>query len=112
MSNLQDILSLNNLNPLQITWGVVTSSFTLRPDHGYVTTTIGTGIDCALPASINAGDEFVVHNASTSTFQVRITNTHTIKTTAIVLTTGNHLILEPGDTANLIAISSTVLEIV
>lgn len=88
-----------------------TASFTMIAGIKY-NIDASTSVDAALATTIADGDTFIVHNVTTSTATVRVTNTHTIKGAGGSLTTGNHLILAAGDTVHLVAVSSSVLEIV
>ena len=91
-------------------WVSKTASFPISAGSKYNITATSGAVDAALPLTIVEGDPIKVHNSSTSTDTVRITNTHTIRGNGGTLTTGNHLILKPGDTAELAAISSSILE--
>ena len=73
----------------------------------------GVAVDGSLPATIVTKQEFIVHNESISTNLVRVLNPNfTIKGAKGVLAPGDNLILEPGDTVNLVARSTTILEVV
>jgi hypothetical protein len=66
------------------------------------------------PAVLVTGDFFQVHNDtdSTQTVQINPQTGQTINAPTGDLTSADNLILEPGDTAQLVAISTTAMEIV
>ena len=70
-------------------------------------------VDAALATSYLAGDVITVHNESISTNTVRLTNTAlTIKGPTGTITSSDNLVLESGDTAHLVAKTTTILEAV
>ena len=96
-----------------LAWELAVESFTLEAGDKINATAIATMIDATLPVPIAAGDEFIVHNASTSTKVVQIEpNGHSIVGAGGTVTPSDTLVLELGDTAHLVAISSSVLEVV
>lgn len=96
-------------------WGVVkTVSFTLAVQQRFVIDATAADVTATLPGTIAVADEFIVHNASTSTFDVFIDpGTHDILGPAdSVLGGTDTLILAIGETARLVAVSTTELEVV
>lgn len=96
-----------------LVWELKTADFNLAVGDKINATAIATAIDATLPATLTAGDEFIVHNASTSTKVVQIEpNDHSIVGAGGTVTSSDTLVLELGDTAHLVAVSSSVLEVV
>ena len=92
---------------------VQTSSFTLESSKKYAIDASGGAVDAALPSSINAGDAFTVHNNSNSTNTARVTNaSYTVRGSAATLSAGDNIVLDAGDTVNLVAITASILEVV
>ena len=70
-------------------------------------------VDAALATSYAVGDTITVHNESISVNTVRLTNTAlTIKGAGDIITSSDNLVLAPGDTAHLVAKTTTILEVV
>ncbi len=96
-----------------LAWELKVASFTLVVGDKINATAIATAIDATLPATIVVGDEFIVHNATTSTKVVQIDPaTHSIVGANGTVTSSDTLVLAPGETARLVAVSTSVLEIV
>lgn len=96
-----------------LAWVLKTADFTLVSGDKINATAIATAIDATLPTTIAVGDEFIVHNASTSTKVVQIDPaTHSIIGVGGTVTSSDTLVLALGDTVRLVAISSSVLEVV
>lgn len=94
-------------------WTLETESFTLASGDQKSIEATAAAVDATLPGTIAAGDEFIVHNASTSTKVVQIEpNGHSIIGAGGTVTPSDTLVLALGDTAHLVAISSSVLEVV
>ena len=99
---------------VNLSWDLTkTSSFTLIPGVSFQIEAIGSAVDGALPATLKEGDEFTVHNSTISTQLVRVTNaSYTIRGKGSTLLAGSNLILQVGDTVNLVVRSSLILEVV
>jgi len=70
-------------------------------------------VDAVLATSYLVGDVIIVHNESISTNLVRLTNSAlTIKGPGGIITSSDNLVLDPGDTAHLVAKTTTILEAV
>ena len=96
-----------------LVWELKTADFNLVVGDRINATAIATAIDATLPAALVIGDELIVHNASTSTKVVQIEpNGHSIIGAGGTVTSSDTLVLELGDTAHLVAISSSVMEVV
>lgn len=94
-------------------WQIETENFVVVPKNRYAIIATSATVDGTLPATLAISDEFTAHNDSTSTFEVKLLNTNFgIRGAADSLLPGENLILEPGDTARLVAVTSTILEIV
>jgi hypothetical protein len=96
-------------------WEIVTGADTIEAGEGFLVEDGGATFDITIAATIAAKEEFVIHNNSTSTGTVTIEpNTgHTIKGPGGSVVGGTDTILiEPGETIRLVAISTSVLEIV
>lgn len=95
-------------------WGTQkTASFTFTADQKFVMEATSAVATATLPAIIADKDEFVLHNSSASTKVVSIApNGHTIKGPEDSIETGDTLVLAVGETAHMIAVSSSTLEFV
>ena len=95
-------------------WGIhKTASFTFITGDKFVIEATGASATIDLPATIADGDEFILHNATTSTEVVQIDpNGHSIVGAGGTVTSSDTLVLALGDTAHLVAISSSVVEVV
>lgn len=103
----------NWLPATQNLWIRKTTGFTVIPGKRYSVDASSGSVDAALPTSVQVGDIIQVHNESISSNTVRLTNTAlTIKGPAGTVTTSDNLQLNPGDTADLIAVTATILEVV
>lgn len=86
-----------------ITWSTVAVATTLTANNAYIVTA---AVDMTLPASVAAGDQFIVHALGAS---VRIVaNGNVIRRVG----SGNNITLASGETAWLVSQSSGNLEIV
>lgn len=96
-------------------WEQVTAADTIAAGEGFLVTNSGADFDITIEATIAANDEYIVHNASTSTGVVSIEpNTgHTIKGPFGTAVGGTDtIVVAPGETIRMVAVSSSVLEIV
>lgn len=94
-------------------WELEVVSFTLVAGDRINATAIATAVDATLPGTIAVGDAFIVHNATTSTKVVQIDPaTHSIVGAVGTVTSSDTLVLALGETAQMVAVSSSVLEIV
>ena len=99
-----------NSAPTATTLTVVTASLTTESD---VAATVSQEILATLPTTLAVGDEIVVHNASNSTAKVSIDPaTHTIKGPLGDITPSDTLILAIGETAHMVGVSTSVMELV
>lgn len=90
-----------------------TVNFDIIAGQSYQIDGSGGTVDGDLPATVAINEEFIIHNESISTNLVRVLNPNfSIKGAGDILLAGDNLILEAGDTAHLVARSSTVLEVV
>lgn len=86
-----------------IAWQTVSTATTMAANNAYIVTT---AVDMTLPASVSAGDQFIVHALGAS---VRIVaNGNVINRVG----SGNNLTLTDGQTAWLVSQSAGNLEIV
>lgn len=70
------------------------------------------GVRVTLPPLV-AGDSFIYHNLITSTFKVQILNPiETIKGTEGTIAAATNLEIEPGQSVQLVAVSTTILSVV
>jgi hypothetical protein len=96
-------------------WEQVTSADTIAAGEGFAVKNTGADFDITIEATIAANDEYIIHNSSESTGAVDVEpNTgHTIKGKLGDVVGGTDtLVLAPGETVQLVAVSSSVLEIV
>ena len=94
-------------------WYLINSAVTLIPGADFIVDATAATIDLSYP-TIAAGDMFTVHVNANSTFQVRILTATglTIRGAAESVTDPDNLIVEAGDTARTVAVSTTTLEVV
>lgn len=90
--------------------GVLTVSGTIQKNQSYSVLATSAAVSLPIP-TMAVNDTLVVHNCMQSTQQVLLTNTtYTIRGKSGTATTGDNILLEPGDTAVLVARSATDLE--
>lgn len=107
-SKVPEIDALEALN----VWINKSSDFTAVSKESYQIDGSANTVDVTLPA-IAAGDSFIFHNESASTFTVQILNpSYTINGTSGTIAAGTDLELSSADSVQLVAKSTTVLEIV
>jgi len=89
---------------------VLTASGTLQKNQEYLAYVTSAAADFPIPA-MTAGDTLVLHNCMQSTQTVRLTNsTFTIRGKRGTATSSDNIVLAVGDTAILVARTSTDLE--
>lgn len=96
-------------------WTLETADFTLvaGDQKNIEATTAATTVTATLPGTLVVGDEIKVHNQVTSTEDVFIDPaTHTIKGPLGEVASPDDLILALGETAHMVAISTSVMELV
>ena len=95
-------------------WQLVTGNVTLNPfDKITITNTSGSTKTATLPAAMIEDDEIIVHNASTSTDPVVIDPaSHSIKGAGGTVTSSDTMLLAPGETVHLVAVSTSVMEVI
>lgn len=107
-SKVPEIDTLEALN----VWINKNSDFTAVAKESYQIDGSTNTIDVTLPV-IAVGDSFIFHNESASTFTVQILNpSYTINGTSGTIAAGTDLELSSADSVQLVAKSTTVLEIV
>ena len=107
-SKVPEIDTLEALN----VWINKNSDFTAVAKESYQIDGSANTVDVTLPV-IAVGDSFVFHNESASTFTVQILNpSYTINGTSGTIAAGTDLELSSADSVQLVAKSTTVLEIV
>lgn len=95
------------------TWINKSADFTVAVGESYQVDGSSVTVDAAMPSTLVVGNILTVHNESISTNKVQITNpSFTIKGPAGTIAAGTDMELEPGDTAKLVARSTTILEVV
>lgn len=99
---------LNNINR----WGaLITSSATLNTNSLNPIYATSAAVDLTQP-TFTAGDFLVIGNSPESTETVRLLNpSNTIVGATGTISAGDNLVLEAGDTVNLYARTSTILEV-
>tara|TARA_R110002020_G_scaffold287153_1_gene502641 strand:- start:167 stop:1006 length:840 start_codon:yes stop_codon:yes gene_type:complete len=107
-SKVPEIDTLEALN----VWINKNSDFTAVAKESYQIDGSANTVDVTLPV-IAIGDSFIFHNESASTFTVQILNpSYTINGTSGTIAAGTDLELSSADSVQLVAKSTTVLEIV
>ena len=90
-----------------------TSNFTLVKGKKYPIDASTGSVDAALPSTITVGGTFVIHNNANSLHTVRITNSgYTIRGSKGAASTSDNIVISPGQTASLVAVTTSFLEIV
>jgi len=94
-----------------LSWGdVITASGSIKKNINYQVLATSAAVDIPIP-TLSANDFVVVHNCMQSTQVVRLTNaTYTIRGKRGTATTSDNIVLAIGDTAILVARTSTDLE--
>lgn len=107
------LLSNGNYANLVAGWLNKSSAFNIESGEKYQIDGSGGSVDAVLSTSYLVGSVIIVHNESISTNTVRLTNTAlTIKGVGGTVTNSDNLVLEPGDTAHLVAKTTTILEVI
>ena len=102
---------LNWSSAINEQWVNKSAGFIVFAGKSYQVDASGGAVDCALKAAYVVGDSIAVHNESISTNLVRLTNTAlTIKGKGSTATSADNIIIQPGETAILIAKTTTILE--
>lgn len=90
-----------------------TVDFTIVSGRQYPIDASGAAVDAALPTTLAVGDPFTLHNQANSTNTVRVTNTSfTIRGPASSASAGDNVVIAPGQTLNMVAVTTLILEIV
>lgn len=101
----------NPVGTPEATWAYKSDNFTCVSSESYQIDASSDTVDVTLPP-LSVGDPFVFHNLITSTFKVQILNpTETIKGKGGDIAAGVNMELEPGQSVQLVAKSSTILSI-
>ena len=101
----------NWVNAIDELWVNKSSAFTVFAEKSYQVDASGGSVDCALKTAYIVGNSIVVHNESISTNTVRLTNTAlTIKGKGSTATSADNIVIPAGETAILIAKTTTILE--
>jgi len=104
---------VNWISAMDGQWINKSSAFPIIAGKKYQIDASGGAVDAPFEPSYLVGDVIIVHNESISTNLVRLTNsTLTIKGAGDTVTSSDNLVLEPGDTAHLVAKTTTILEVV
>jgi len=104
---------VNWISAMDGQWVNKSAAFPIIAGKKYQIDASGGAVDAPFAASYLVGDVIIVHNESISTNLVRLTNsTLTIKGVGDTVTSSDNLELEPGDTAHLVAKTTTILEAV
>ncbi len=94
-------------------WVNKSAAFTVFAGKQYQIDGSGGAVDAALKIAYVVGDVITVHNESISTSLVRLTNTAlTIKDNNGTVTSADNLVLEAGNSVQLVAKTTTILEVV
>ena len=102
---------LNWLNAINEAWVNKSTAFIVFAGKSYQIDASGGAVDAALQTSYVVGDQIIVHNESISTNTVRLTNTAlTIKGKGSTATSADNIVIPAGETAILIAKTTTILE--
>ena len=101
----------NWANAIDEQWVNKSAGFTVFAGKQYQVDASGGSVDCALKTAYVVGDSIVVHNESISTNTVRLTNTAlTIKGKGSTATSADNIVIKAGETAILVAKTTTILE--
>ncbi len=96
-------------------WEQVSGADTIAAGEGFLVTNSGGAFDIDLEATIAADDEYIIHNSrdSTGAESIEPNTGHTIKGTGgDVVGDTDTLVLAAGETVHLVAVSSSILEVV
>jgi hypothetical protein len=97
---------------IKLDWIAKAVSFTAAENEAYQMDGSANIVDVTMPTLV-AGKSYTFHNESISTFKVQILNpTNTIKYTGGTIAAGTDLELAAGNSVQLVAKSTTILEIV
>ena len=108
-AKVPEVAALQELND----WGIPkTSDFTGTASESRQVDASANTVDISLPA-LTTGESFIYHNMITSTFKVQILNpTETIKGQIKDFSAGVNVEISPGQSVQLVALSTTTLSIV
>jgi len=96
---------------IKLTWKTKAANFTAIANESYQIDASANTVDVTLPALV-AGQAFTFHNMSVSTFTVQILNpSYSIIGKSGTLSAGTNLELSASDSVQLVAKTSTVLEV-
>ena len=94
-------------------WVNKSAAFTVFAGRSYQIDASSGAVDAALKTAYVVGDVIIVHNESISTSTVQLTNASlTINGTTGVISPGTPLELEPGNSVQMVAKTTTTLEVV
>ncbi len=94
-------------------WELKTADYTLVAGNQIAVEATSAAATMTLPATLTVGDAFVVHNQATSTKLVSVDPaTHSIKGAFGTVTSADTMKLRLGETAYMVAISTSVVELV
>ena len=94
-------------------WLNKSAAFDISSNKKYMIDASGGTIDAALKTSYKVGDTIIVHNIQSSSNLVRLTNTAlTIIAPAGTVTTSDNIVLLAGNTIQMVAKTTTILQIV
>ena len=94
-------------------WTNKANDFQVLPNRKYQVDGSSNTVDGTLPTSLEVGDVIIVHNESISTNEVKLLNTAlTIKGPFDEVTSSDNLVIGEGETAHLVAKTTTILEVV
>lgn len=97
---------------IALTWITKSADFTAVSGESYQIDASANTVDITIPALV-ANNNFTFHNETASTFKVQILNpSNTINGPSGVIAAGTDIELEPSDSVQLVAKSTTILEIV
>lgn len=97
---------------IALTWITKAANFTAISGESYNIDGSANTVDVTMPTLV-IGDSFTFHNETASTFKVQILNpSTTINGPSGVIAAGTDIELAPGDSVQLVAISTSILEIV
>jgi hypothetical protein len=89
-----------------------TSTFTMGITTHYKVVATSAAVDISIPA-LTVGEIYTTSNSLTSTELVRVLNpSYTIAAPVATVVAGDNIILEPGDTLSLLALTASTMEVI